>query len=111
MNASFTLQRSRPSGGGRGRRMARRGEKLAPSYVTSAKDAMTNPCTGRFCSEELDVVHFNVVVVVGADDVMPFMQELCRARTHKFRGFYGDLPEQTYKHNQITILESNVFRR
>jgi len=108
MNASFTLQRSRPSGGGRGRRMARRGERLAPSYVTSAKDAMTNPCTGHFCSEELDVVHFNVVVVVGADDVMPFLQELCRARPHKFRGFYGDLPEQTYKHNQITILESNV---
>jgi hypothetical protein len=37
------------------------------------------------------------------------MQELCSAKEHKFRGFAGDEPEQTFKHNQITILE-NKFR-
>jgi hypothetical protein len=108
MNANFTLQRSRASGGGRGRRVIRKDAKVSPSYVTKAKDAMTIPCTGRYSSDQIDVVHFNVRVVVGADDVMPFMQELCSAKEHKFRGFYGDLPEQTYKHNQITILESSV---
>jgi hypothetical protein len=36
------------------------------------------------------------------------MQELCRAKTHKFRGWFGDQPEQTYKHNQISILESEI---
>jgi hypothetical protein len=36
----------------------------------------------------------------------------CRncAQAHKFRGWYGDQPEQTYKHNQISILESTITR-
>jgi hypothetical protein len=108
MNAGFALQRSRLSPGGRGRRVARRDAKQGPTYVTSGRDGLVLPCTGRYSTNDLDVVHFNLRVVVGADDVMPFMQELCRAKPHKFRGFYGDLPEQTYKHNQITILESGV---
>ena len=29
-------------------------------------------------------------MLVGADKVMPFIQELCSAKTHKFRGWYGD---------------------
>ena len=78
-----------------------------PSYVINLKTAMAAPpCTGRFCSEEADVMHFNVRVMVAADQVMPFIQELCSAKTHKFRGWYGDEPEQTFKHNQITVLES-----
>lgn len=81
-----------------------------PSYVLSAKDGLTQPCTGRYCSDEekTDVVHFNVTVLVRADAVLPFMQELCSAKEHKFSGYLQREPEQTFKHNQITILESNI---
>jgi len=40
--------------------------------------------------------------------VVPFMEELCSAKPHTFRGFYGNEPEQTFMHNQISILESSV---
>ena len=79
-----------------------------PTYVTSARNAMTTPCTGRFCGEDIDVIHFEVRVVVDARDVMNFLKELCSAKEHKFRGWKGTEPEQTYKHNQITVLETNV---
>jgi hypothetical protein len=109
MNASFNLQRMRMAGmRGPRRGMRRDKSKMTPTYVTSAKDGLTNPCTGRFTNEEIDVMHFNVRVIIRTDDVMPFMQRLCSAKEHRFRGFYGDLPEQTHKHNQITVLESNI---
>jgi len=79
-----------------------------PSYVLSVADGLTEPCTGRFCNDDIDIVHFNVVVVVSAKAVLPFMQQLCSAKEHKFRGFFGEGPEQTFKHNQITILESKI---
>ena len=53
-------------------------------------------------------MHFGLRVVVGVEHVMPFMKELCSAKTHKFSGWFGDQPEQTFEHNQITILESSV---
>ena len=34
------------------------------------------------------------------------MQKLCSAKNHKFKGFAGDEMEQTFKHNQITVLET-----
>lgn len=111
MGATFTL--SKQSGrmvGRRGRTVRREGDsKLMPSYVINLKTAMAAPpCTGRFCNEEVDVMHFNVRVIVAASQVMPFIQELCSAKTHKFRGWHEDKPEQTFKHNQITVLESTV---
>jgi len=109
MNTSFNLQRLRGAGMRGSRRGMRRSKTVqTPTYVTSAKDGMTSPCTGRFTNDDIDVFHFNVRAVIRADDVMPFMQRLCSAKEHKFRGFYADLPEQTYKHNQITVLESNI---
>jgi hypothetical protein len=36
------------------------------------------------------------------------MKELCSARQHKFKGYFEEGPEQTFKHNQITILESTI---
>jgi len=54
------------------------------------------------------VVQFNVRLVVEVDQVVPLMQELSSAKTHKFRGFYGKQPEKTYTHNQISVLESSV---
>ncbi len=79
-----------------------------PSYVLSVEDGLTESCTGRLCNDDIDVVHFNVVVAVSAKAVLPFMQQLCSAKEHKFRGFFGEGTEQTFRHNQITILESRV---
>jgi hypothetical protein len=81
---------------------------VKPSYVLSVEKAFTEPHTGRFCKDDIDVVHFNVAVVVSAKAVLPFMQQLCSAKQHKFRGFSGKEQEQVFKHNQITILESNI---
>ena len=79
-----------------------------PSYVFSIDGGLTVPCTGRISNDDIDIVHFNVVVVVSTKAVLPFMRELCSAKQHKFRGFFGKAQEQTFEHNQITILESNI---
>jgi len=80
-----------------------------PGYVLLVEDGLTRPCTARFCSDDIDVIHFNITVLVSAEAVLPFMEELCSAKQHKFRGYpLGDAPEQTFKHNQISILESNI---
>jgi hypothetical protein len=84
-------------------------DKDRPSYVLSPDQGLTEPCTGRYCNEDVDVIHFNVVVVVGAKSVLPFMKELCSGKNHKFRGFSGEEPERTFKHNQITVLESKIL--
>jgi hypothetical protein len=111
MNTGFVFGRS-----GMRRSMRRPGvgairtkkEGENPTYVTSARNAMSTPCTGRVCNEDIDVFHFEVRTIVDARYVMEFMKELCSAKEHKFRGWKGTGPEQTYKHNQITILETNV---
>jgi hypothetical protein len=79
-----------------------------PSYVLSNRDGLTEPCTGRFCSDEIDVVHFNLSVLIGTKEVPLFMQQLCSSKEHKFKGFSGNEPEQTFAHNQITILEYDI---
>jgi hypothetical protein len=113
MRVSFTLSERRAMQSRmsfRGQRAARKsssGDK--PSYVLSVQDGLTQPCTGRFSNEDIDVIHFDVAVLVRADAVLPFMQKLCSAKEHKFKGWDGKLdPPKTYKHNQITILESNI---
>ena len=90
------------------RSMSSVGVEDKPSYVFSIGDGLAVPCTGRISNDVIDVVHFNVVVVVSTKAVLPFMQELYSAKQHKFRGFFGEAQEQTFKHNQITILESNI---
>lgn len=92
------------------RRMSRRRQDKAgkPAYVLSVYDGLVDFFTGRFCNDEYDVIHFNVVVLVRAKDVPVFMRELCGGREHVFKGFSGDEPEQTFKHNQITILETKI---
>jgi hypothetical protein len=111
MNVNFVLGRMagrsmrRPGRGGR--TSDKTGEN--PTYVTSAKDAMTVPCTGRYCNDEIDVVHFDVRVVVEAKSAMAFMKQLCSAKTHRFNGWKNEGPAQTLQHNQITILESSTI--
>lgn len=79
-----------------------------PYYVLSSEYALTEPYTQRYCNDDVDIVHFKFVVLVSAKAVLPFMTELCSAKEHEFRGFYGQEPKQTFRHNQITILESNI---
>jgi len=88
----------------------RAGKRTAarPSYVLSIEKALTEPHTGRLCGDDIDVVHFNVVVIVSTKAVLPFMKQLCSAKRHKFGGFSGEEQEQVFRHNQITILESNI---
>ena len=110
MSVDFKMKRR----GRRGRRG--RGERRSdtdedrPSYAIDTRNALTTPCTGRFTSEEkgLDVVQFDVKVIVEVNHVVPFMEALCSAKSHTFRGFYGEQPEQTFLHNQISVLESSV---
>ncbi|MEN6335097.1 MAG: hypothetical protein ABFE01_12605 [Phycisphaerales bacterium] len=108
---SFTQskQSARMIGGRRMRGIRKVSLDQYPSYVINLKSCVAAPpCTGRFCSEDYDTMHFEVYVLISADKVMPFIQELCSAKTHKFHGWYGDAPEQTFKHNQITVLESTI---
>jgi hypothetical protein len=93
---------------GKGIAGAGKAAAIKPSYVLSIEDALIEPHTGRFCDDDIDVVHFNVAVVVDTKAVLPFMQQLCSAKEHKFRGFSGEEQEQVFKHNQITVLESNI---
>jgi hypothetical protein len=111
INVSFSLGDGRRRGAyntgfRRGSKQADTGEK--PRYVRSVEDALIVPCTQRYCDDYIDVIHFRVRAVVGVSAVLPFMKELCSARQHKFNGYFGDGPEQTFKHNQITILESTI---
>lgn len=113
MNVSFVFNRTmgrslrRPGMGMGGLRGGKR-ESEYPTYVVNAKTGMTTPCTGRFCNEEIDVMHFNVRVIVDAGSTMTFMKELCSAKPHQFRGWNGREPAQTFQHNQITILENSI---
>ena len=111
MNTSFMLKdrmfgRRRPT---RGRLRAKKSLEDKPGYVLSEDEVLTKPCSARFSNEDIDVIHFNVIVLVRADAVLPFMQQLCSAKEHKFRGYpFDNGPEQTFEHNQIMILESSV---
>jgi len=123
MGNTFTmgLKRQRSGGGGvyRGRRGSTTKKKSEdadrPAYVRTAADGLADSCTGRFCGDDLDVTHFNFSVIVAAKSVLPFMKELCSAKEHQFRGYPDPnqpdqtfQPVQTFKHNQITILESKI---
>jgi hypothetical protein len=111
MSISFTQSGpTRMIGRRRGRGMQRSTSgPQTPQYVINIRTAMAAPpCTGRFCTADTDVMHFEIRAVVSANQVMHFIQELCSAKTHKFCGWYGDLPEQTFEHNQITVLEHTI---
>jgi hypothetical protein len=79
-----------------------------PKYVTKPEEQLTESFTGRVSNENIDVVHFSMVVVLSNKAIIPFMRELCSAKDHNFMGFTGQEPAKVFKHNQITILESRV---
>ena len=82
--------------------------KARPRYVSSLDEALCEPFTSRYCDDKIDVVQFYLSVIIDDKAVFNFMKELCSAKEHRFRGFAGDEAEQIFKHNQITILESNI---
>ena len=81
-----------------------------PKYVFSSdrETMLTEPCTGRYSdeNEDIEVIHFNIVCVVSIKDFMSFMKELCSSKEHQYIDELGQT--HTYKHNQITIIETNV---
>jgi hypothetical protein len=79
-----------------------------PKYVTKPEDQLTESLTGRMSNDEIDVVHFSVVVVVNTNAIIPFMKELSSEKEHSFFGYTGDDAAKSLKHNQISILESRV---
>lgn len=105
LNVSFKLKDQR--GQFRSSRSGRSDEDR-PYYVLSLKDGLVKSCTGRVGDDQTDIVHFNVIVLVDVKHMLEFMNELCSAKQHKFRGFSGDEQERIFKHNQITILESSM---
>ena len=65
--------------------------------------------TQRYCSPQIDALHFYLGVVVDHRSVMSFMRELCSEKTHKFRtGFTATGKEMEYKHNSISVLGSSI---
>lgn len=84
------------------------GRQNIPMFVETGSQAIATPVSARYSNEDYNIVHFNVVVVVEAAYQVEFMKALCSAKTHKFYGFKGDQPEQTFQHNQITILASEI---
>jgi hypothetical protein len=76
-----------------------------PKYVFSSQSALSELTTGRTCNDVIDVVHFNIIVVVEARSVTDFMNELCSSKEHVFKGWDGQQPAEQMKHNQISILQ------
>ncbi len=81
-----------------------------PTYITSDSSPIpgTKAWTNRKCNEFIDVIHFNVSFIVSADKVSLLMRELCSEKTNVFSGWNGKEAPKTYKHNQITILSSDI---
>jgi len=80
-----------------------------PRYILKIQDGLVLPCTARVCNDDIDVVHFNVRVVLSTKVVLRFMQDLCGAKQHIIRESSGQIGGPRYaKHNQITILESKI---
>ncbi|MBL7187790.1 MAG: hypothetical protein ISS70_15825 [Phycisphaerae bacterium] len=119
---SFTMGLKRPGSrrtskavirslGGRRASQQKDEESDRPAYVVEDRDGLTESLTGRYSVAEgaIDVIHFSITAVVAQKDILLFMQELCSAKEHQFSGYpEGSQPPQTFKHNQITILESKI---
>jgi len=79
-----------------------------PFYTTESTPGLIEDWTGRKTDGKIDVLQFSLAVIIRSDEVLKFMEELCSEKTHTFSGFKGDSQQKTFKHNQITILKSNI---
>ncbi len=96
-------------GSGEGTRLGSTGStSVRPRYVTSNDKGLTASYTARISDERWDIVHFKVIVLMKSRSVLPFMNELCSAKEHTFKRWSGAEPVQIFRHNQITVLETNI---
>jgi hypothetical protein len=79
-----------------------------PQFVINGEQSLATPVSARYSNEEYRIIHFNMSVVLEASYQVEFMKILCSAKTHVFKGYDGDQPNQPFKHNQITILASHT---
>lgn len=82
-----------------------------PLYVSVGGEGIFGeyPWTGRMCDDDMDIVHFKFSVIVDSAAVMSFAKELCSSKEHSYRvGFSENGQQQAGRHNQITILESEI---
>jgi len=87
------------------------GREDKPIYVSDEEVQIlgVKPWTGRIGNAEIDVVHFSVGVVLESREFMSFIKELCSEKEHLFReGYQENGLEKLYKHNQITVLKSEI---
>ncbi|MFA5554383.1 MAG: hypothetical protein WDA68_07505 [Phycisphaerae bacterium] len=81
---------------------------IAPSYVSSENPGLAIPLSDRSNNNKIDTVHFQLNVIVRADSVMSFMEQLCTAKQHVFKGWDGNAPPKTFQRNQIVILNAQM---
>lgn len=83
-----------------------------PMYVMDDEIGIfgIKPWTGRKSDGDIDVLHFTFTVIIDSKAVIPFMKVLCSEKEHQFReNFKNDGQLITgLKHNQITILQSEI---
>ena len=82
-----------------------------PGYVLDLEDKPigVQTWTGRKGDSKIDVIHFYLSVIIDSKTLMPFMRELCSEKEHDYReGYLEEGAVSAYKHNQITILKSQV---
>ena len=77
-----------------------------PKYIFSTDDIPKQTLTGRYSGEYYDVIHFKVAFVINTKDYLRVLKELCSAKEHKY--IDSDKQTHTYKHNQITVLNSDL---
>lgn len=83
-----------------------------PVYITPTSPGpfVSGSPTYRTGNDDVDVIHFAVSVVLDNRSVLAFMKELCTEKAHTY---YPDFDASTgdpieSRHNQISILESNI---
>lgn len=84
---------------------------VSPMYMMGGEGGSNaaQAWTQRYCSPDIDVIHFYLGVVVDNRSVMSFLRELCSEKTHKFRaGFAANGKETEFKHNSIMVLGSSI---
>jgi hypothetical protein len=77
-----------------------------PTYVMSPQEGLTISYTGRYTKDNIDVIHFKVKFVIDKKALLPFIDELYKAKEHTYIDVNGT--QHTYLHNQITILNSKI---
>jgi len=83
-----------------------------PNYVTASLASnfpIVSP-TGRVGSQDVDIVHFAVSVLVDNRYVLAFQKELCSEKTHSYRVDFLQSGEkvENARHNQVSILQSDL---